>query len=197
MADQSPVYPRNLYLSPEHQGLFPNTFSNNTRRHQDKSQSKTESDNASSFKASPASAMNQSQNSATPFGFADDDGSFFDLNNNDTEFDIQDVDNFFGDIPGSAGLEANSEDSEILENSPEFGEKRKELDDGRSDDENEDSGKKRKESDDRGSRKPGRKPLTSEPTSVCLHACVCFFTLLLTCFLEAQGAEPRCTASIP
>lgn len=120
--------------------------------------------------------MNPSHEGTTPFGFADDDGSFLDFNA-DADFDFRDAENFFGDIPGSVAPEANSEEPEIAENSPESREKRKDLVDGKSEDNSEETGKKRKESDDKGARKPGRKPLTSEPTSVCLFPCLCLCSL--------------------
>lgn len=167
MADQNSFFQPNLYLSPEQQDLLLTALSSNhPPRNQDKTSplSKAESGHASSFLASPAGVMNLSHEGTTPFGFADDDGSFLDFSA-DADFDFRDAENLFGDIPGSVAPEANSEEPETAENSPESREKRKDLVDGKSENNSEETGKKRKESDDKGARKPGRKPLTSEPTS--------------------------------
>lgn len=95
-------------------------------------------------------------------GFGSDESPFLDFDP-DLDFDLQGADSLIGDLPDFEGQE--------------LGEKRKSLD---LDENDEDSGngKKRRESDDKdkSAKKPGRKPLTSEPTTVCisitsLHRC--------------------------
>lgn len=74
---------------------------------------------------------------------ADADGNF--------DYDSQDM---IGDLPGANGSDEGTEQHE----------KRKSIDSNEDEDE---GGGKRRESDDKTAKKPGRKPLTSEPTSVC------------------------------
>ena len=88
----------------------------------------------------------------------------------DADFDLS-VDNLPVDISGiSENLheelppDANSEESESAEGTSDFHDKRKEMDDDDSENELDESTKKRKESGS--SRKPGRKLLTAEPTTV-------------------------------
>ena len=71
----------------------------------------------------------------------------------DVDFDPEDTEHLIGDFPDmlSQGEEG------------EFREKRKSMD---GKDEDDEGGRKRRESDDKFSKKPGRKPLTAEPTSV-------------------------------
>lgn len=83
----------------------------------------------------------------SPFGdFVDTDGNF--------DFDpTEEGDLMIGSLPG--------------ENSTE-GEKRKSPEDDDDEEEGEE-GNKRREGDDKNPKKPGRKPLTSEPTTVCTY----------------------------
>ena len=88
-------------------------------------------------------------------GFAGESPPFLDFDP-DAEFDFQGAEQLIGELP----------DATISEE-PESGEKRKSID---GDDEDVESGKKRRESEDKDKvvKRPGRKPLTSEPTSVCM-----------------------------
>lgn len=84
----------------------------------------------------------------SPFGdFLDGDASF--------EFDQSDPGMMIGNLPG---------DGHSHDNETEAGDKRKSPDGG--DDEEAEGGAKRREGDDKTAKKPGRKPLTSEPTTV-------------------------------
>jgi AP-1-like factor len=60
-------------------------------------------------------------------------------------------------------------------------------------------GGKRREGDEKISKKPGRKPLTSEPTSVSSHGWTCLRVSgwSLTHATEAQGTEPCRPACVP
>jgi len=83
-------------------------------------------------------------------GFLDAEGTFdFDVNGQEGQM--------FGDLPGTTSTpELNGED---------VGDKRKSFDD--DDDDDFEGGGKRQEGEDKQAKKPGRKPLTSEPTTVC------------------------------
>ena len=83
-------------------------------------------------------------------GFGTDESPFLDFDP-DVDFDFQGTDQLIGDLPEFENHES--------------GDKRKSFD-GDEDDSN--NGKKRRESDDKdkSAKKPGRKPLTSEPTTV-------------------------------
>lgn len=158
MADYNSLYQQGLYLSPGQQDLLLAALSSNN--HSQKQQntpqnpkSKNDPENtpgrtsSGSYSASPG--FDRSQNSGN-LGY--DESPFLDFNP-DLDFDFQGSESLIGDLPGG-----------FPSDDPEVGEKRKDLE-GRSDNENEDSGKKRRESDDKTAKKPGRKPLTSEPTS--------------------------------
>lgn len=76
--------------------------------------------------------------------------------NPDADFDFHGTEDLIGDLPGDY----------LLPDEYEPGDKRKGIEE-KSESSHEESGKKRRESDEKVSRKPGRKPLTSEPTTVC------------------------------
>jgi AP-1-like factor len=67
------------------------------------------------------------------------------------------------------------------------------------DDDDEEIGAKRREGEDKVSKKPGRKPLTTEPTSVSHDPSRYVFSTWLLTFLctEAKGSEQSSTACIP
>ncbi|KAA8644550.1 hypothetical protein EYZ11_012798 [Aspergillus tanneri] len=159
MADYNSLYQQGLYLSPGQQDLLLAALSSNNppQKQQNTPQNpkpKTDPEgtpgymSSGSFSVSPG--FDRSQHSGT-LGF-EDESPFLDFHP-DLDFDFQGSESLIGDLPGSIP----SEDHEV-------GGKRKDLD-GRSDNDNEDSGKKRRESDDKTAKKPGRKPLTSEPTT--------------------------------
>jgi AP-1-like factor len=99
---------------------------------------------ASPQQSTPANAFSTTGIEDTPFlEYADGDNSF--------DFD-DDNDVMIGALPGGSP------------NGEEGNEKRKSPDD---DAEDGDNGGKRRETEDKQAKKPGRKPLTSEPTTVC------------------------------
>ena len=76
----------------------------------------------------------------------------------DGSFDIDDSANYDGQMIGNLpGRSSSNDDGDMHE-------KRKSIDDEKADD----GGGKRREGDEKTAKKPGRKPLTSEPTSVCI-----------------------------
>lgn len=95
----------------------------------------------------PANAFSNAGVDESPFiDYLDGDNSF--------DFDNADDDLMIGALPGGSPSGKNGEDSS---------EKRKSPDDDADDDE---GGGKRREGEDKQAKKPGRKPLTSEPTTV-------------------------------
>jgi len=108
----------------------------------------------------PPAAM--SNNSAPGSGRLDYDDSpflesFLDGENEDS-FDFDDQGQMFGDLPEDGSEDNGTADPGHLHD------KRKSM--GAQDDDDVEGGGKRREGDDKQARKPGRKPLTSEPTSV-------------------------------
>lgn len=112
----------------------------------------TESVDPSSFftspqQSTPASAFNNGGMDESPFvDYLDGDNSF--------DFDNAEDDMMIGSLPGASPRAKNGEEAN---------EKRKSPDDDGDDDE---GGGKRREGEDKQAKKPGRKPLTSEPTTV-------------------------------
>ncbi|PLB39672.1 putative bZIP transcription factor AP-1/Yap1 [Aspergillus candidus] len=159
MTDHNALYQQGLYLTPDQQDLLLAALSSNkgpSQRPENKSSSK-ESPPAHHPQLKPDPDATPARHSLDSFTMSPgfdrsalsgglDESPFLDFPN-DPEFDFHD-DSLIGDLPGS-----------LPPDEVESGEKRKDL----SDDEAEESGKKRRESE--GARKPGRKPLTSEPTS--------------------------------
>ncbi len=118
------------------------------------------------------------------YDFAGADSSF------DFSFDDSNQPKMIGDLPGAKRpSRSDSADSE----SPE---KRSHPDD---DDDDEPSGAKRRESDEKVAKKPGRKPLTTEPSSVSHPVSVVAVLRprqLLTDTTEAEGPKPCSAAGI-
>ncbi|KAI2840447.1 transcriptional regulator family: bZIP [Aspergillus niger] len=159
MADYNSLYQHGLYLSPDQQDLLlaalssnnpPAKQQNNSHPPASKSDPESTPGTTGSYNMSPA--FDPSNPHSGGLGYGDDESPFLDFNP-ELDFDFQGSENLIGDIPDSL---PQSEE-------PEPGEKRKDIDGDA--DENEASGKKRRESDEKAAKKPGRKPLTSEPTS--------------------------------
>ncbi|PWY83817.1 PAP1-domain-containing protein [Aspergillus sclerotioniger CBS 115572] len=159
MADYNSLYQHSLYLSPDQQDLLLAALSSNNPSQKQQNNShppnpKTDPESTpgttGSYNMSPA--FDPSQPHSGGLGYGDDESPFLDFNP-ELDFDFQGSENLIGDLPES--LQASEE--------PEPGDKRKDMDEPV--DENEGSGKKRRESDEKAAKKPGRKPLTSEPTS--------------------------------
>ncbi|KGO73951.1 Transcription factor PAP1 [Penicillium italicum] len=144
-------FQQGLYLSPNQQDLLLAALSSNNPSQKPQSgspqikSSQSPDENSSNGLSAPPSGGFDNPH-ASNFGFGDDESPFLDFTP-DVDFDFPGSADLIGDLPGSADYD--------------IGEKRKSLD-GKSDIEGEDSGKKRRESE---AKKPGRKPLTSEPTT--------------------------------
>ncbi|WEW58685.1 DNA-binding transcription factor yap1 [Emydomyces testavorans] len=149
-----PMYQPNLFFSSGQQDILSASFS--SPDHTAKPQNETTFDGMPvKVQESPNHHQNDSS-SHQPFGSPSDhaapgsgrlsfgdDSPFLDFSL-DPDFEAAGGEALIGDLPGA-----------------DVGEKRKSVD-GKEDDEN---GKKRKENDEKVAKKPGRKPLTSEPTS--------------------------------
>lgn len=151
MSDYNSPPNQPLYLSPHQQDLLLAALSSNNQPPKNSPAPKQEPDStprqgpSASFSISP-NALDHNPESAYESPFLDF--------NPDPELDFPGSDSLIGDLPGS-----------FLPDDYEPGDKRKGID-GKSEDDQEESGKKRRESDEKVARKPGRKPLTSEPTTV-------------------------------
>lgn len=155
MADYNALYQQGLYLSPNQQDLLLTALSSNNPPSKPQDNMPIPKRESGSTPVHAASGSF----SVSPSGFdhnggynlGADESPYLDFNP-DTDFDFQGSESLIGDLPGA---------------DYEPGDKRKDID-GKLEDDNEESGKKRRESDDKTARKPGRKPLTSEPTTVCI-----------------------------
>lgn len=156
MGDYGQRYQQGLYLSPNQQDLLLAALSSNNPNQKGQSGSphikasqSPDQTSSNGLSASPSGGFDNTH--ANNFGFGDDGSPFLDFPP-DLDFDFHGSADLIGELPGSTVYD--------------IGEKRKSLD-GKSDIEGEETGKKRRESE---AKKPGRKPLTSEPTTVC-HSC--------------------------
>ncbi|KAF7714466.1 AP-1-like transcription factor [Penicillium ucsense] len=157
MSDFSQLYQQGLYLSPDQQDLLLAALSSNHPAPKQQSQNvqtpavkpNHSPDRSSSYGASapPSGGFESAQLSA--LGFTEDESPFLDFNP-DLDFEFPDSANLIGELPGTAAP-----------NEYDVGEKRKSMD-GKSEVDGDENGKKRRESE---AKKPGRKPLTSEPTT--------------------------------
>ena len=134
-----------LYLSPNEQDLLVAALNSNQPGNRSDSQ-------VGLANYSPTTQMNPGSGQ---LAFSDDspyldfqDGEF-----DDSNFDFDASGRMIGDLPDEDDVEDHLHD------------KRKSMGDG--DDENDEGGGKRREGEDKTAKKPGRKPLTVEPTSVC------------------------------
>ncbi|KXG49526.1 bZIP transcription factor, bZIP-1 [Penicillium griseofulvum] len=152
MGDYDQTYQQGLYLSPNQQDLLLAALSSNNpgRKPQSgsphiKSSQSPDENSSNGLSGPPSGGFDNSH--ANNFGFGDDESPFLDFVP-EVDFDFPGSADLIGDLPGSGyGYD--------------IGEKRKSLD-GKSDIDGEETGKKRRESE---AKKPGRKPLTSEPTT--------------------------------
>lgn len=161
MTDFNSLYQQGLYLSPDQQDLLLAALSSNNPppKPQDTnttSQTKKESNGSSHHRTSSSfsGGLNGLHDPSGGLGSGNnDDSPFLDFNPELDFDDLQGSDSLIGDIPGSVPA---SDDYGL-------GDKRKDTD-GKSEIDKEDPGKRRRESDVQ-NKKPGRKPLMSEPTS--------------------------------
>jgi AP-1-like factor len=156
MSDYDQLYQQGLYLSPGQQDLLLAALSSNNPGQKQQSQPNHtpqvkplhSPDHAPSngMSGPPSGGFDNSQLNA--YGFGEEESPFLDFNP-EVDFEFPNSEDLIGDLPGSSA-------------EYDIGEKRKSMD-GKSDVDGEENGKKRRESE---AKKPGRKPLTSEPTTV-------------------------------
>lgn len=185
-------YDQGFYLSPDQQDLLLAALSSNipankqsSRTPQIKTDHSPDGIDSNDLSAPSSAGYERSQAHLNAFGgFGEDQSPFLDFDSN-VDFGFHGSGNLIGDLPGTIP----GQDYDI-------GEKRKSMD-GKAEAEGEEIGKKRRESE---SKKPGRKPLTSEPTTVC--ALFHFSTdelgrvWGLTHATEAQGSKPCCSTGV-
>lgn len=154
------LYNQGLYLSPGQQDLLLAALSSNIPANkQSNGTPQIKTDHSPDHtalndpSAPPSGGYEQSQAHLNAFGgFGEDESPFLDFDPN-VDLEFPGSADLIGDLPGTAP----GQDYDI-------GEKRKSMD-GNAEAEGEETGKKRRESE---AKKPGRKPLTSEPTTVCI-----------------------------
>lgn len=151
MSDYDSLYQAGMYLSPGQQDLLLAALSSNNpnqknanRTPQIKPDESPDQSSSNPHSAPPSGGLDDSQFNGLDFG--ENESPFLDFNP-EVDFEFPGSGDLIGDLPGGEY---------------EIGEKRKSLD-GKSEAE-EETGKKRRDSE---AKKPGRKPLTSEPTTVC------------------------------
>ncbi|KAJ5703065.1 AP-1-like transcription factor napA [Penicillium malachiteum] len=157
MGDYDHLYQQGLYnLSPDQQDLLLAALSSNNPagkqlNHTPQTKLEHSPDHTSSngMSAPPSGGFENPQSAFNAFGFSNDDSPFLDFTP-EVDFEFPGSADLIGDLPGDNSL-----------HDYEAGEKRKSFD-GASDVDVEENGKKRRESE---AKKPGRKPLTSEPTT--------------------------------
>lgn len=124
----------------------------------------------SSNQSSPAtlgargSSRNAGNDTATPQDLFDSPPNVLDFSPDENAYMGFDLDGEFDDNLDVNETQDNDNGETVV--SYDLHDKRKSLD-GKDDDD--EGGGKRRESEDKSGKKPGRKPLTSEPTSVCLE----------------------------
>ncbi|ODH13137.1 hypothetical protein ACO22_07564 [Paracoccidioides brasiliensis] len=166
MSDFGSLYQRSLYLSPDQQDLLLAALSSTRKtikvpkeasRHNSQSATKMLDSHPDSFSQQVTATTSAQDLFESPteepldsgqLGF---DGSPFLDFDFDVDFDSSGVGDLIGDLQGTSP----GDDAEPRE-------KRKSID---GNDDEEENGKKRRETDDKTAKKPGRKPLTSEPTT--------------------------------
>jgi len=157
MSGYDQLYQQGLYLSPDQQDLLLAALSSNNPAQKQQPQPNHTPHVELDHSPDPASSNGMSAPPSGGFdsahlnalGFGDDESPFLDFNP-ELDFEFSNSASLIGDLPGTAP----STEYDI-------GEKRKSMD-GKSDVDAEETGKKRRESE---AKKPGRKPLTSEPTT--------------------------------
>ena len=158
MGDYDQLYQQGLYnLSPDQQDLLLAALSSNNsshkqpnHAHQAKSDHSPDHSSSNGLSAPPSGGFENPQSTFNAFGFGEDESPFLDFTP-EVDFEFPGSADLIGDLPGDTPV-----------HDYELGEKRKSMD-GKAEAETEESGKKRRESE---AKKPGRKPLTSEPTTV-------------------------------
>lgn len=153
MSDFDQLYQQGLYLSPNQQDLLLAALSSNNppqnrpnRTPQSKPDHSPDHTSSNGLSAPPSGGFDHSQ--LHSLGLGEDESPFLDFAP-EVDFEFPGSEDLIGDLPGST-------------HDYEPGDKRKSID-GKSEVESEDTGNKRRESE---AKKPGRKPLTSEPTTV-------------------------------
>lgn len=148
--------PPNFLLTPQQQSLLFAALNSNKPQLSGSPANNAMSMSPNSMKSSPMQKMHKSSNSIQESPYLDN----YDYDFGDSSFDFSfaqdDQAKMIGDIPGSAESESTENDNKDKRSHP----------DDEDDEESPGNDPKRRESSDKVPKKPGRKPLTSEPSSV-------------------------------
>ncbi len=161
------VHSQNFLLSPHQQNLLFAALNSNKVSDLDTLAGQSADASTIAPMAFDNSPLQQTPVSGTLNGFEEspyiDYDYQFDGDGDFGEYDFSNIsqDQMIGNLPGSASSEGDDNGDSTVDG----GDKRSHPDD---DEDEEDGGGKRREGDEKQSKKPGRKPLTSEPTSVSL-----------------------------
>lgn len=184
-----------FFLTPQQQRLLFAALNSNKQPVNQPSQANSLSFSPHSLQTSPAQEHSLDSFQETPVF----DNYDYDFGDSSFDFDFanETQQKLIGDLPG--GKQPKSESPEN-----DYPDKRAHPDDEEEANKNGASGAKRREGAAKVAKKPGRKPLTSEPSSVCF-----FPTLLSQCHnipvplltdmssTEAESPEPSCSTSFP
>lgn len=150
-----------LYLSPNQQDLLVAALNSNqhsaTQRNTKSTGLSKNRQRSDSLSFTPDSTSDQTAPGSGRLDYSDD-SPFLDFNADGdfNDFSFDPADQMIGDLP-----------EDFV--STDLHEKRKSID---GKDEDDEGGGKRREGDDKTAKKPGRKPLTSEPTNVCVSSAI-------------------------
>lgn len=174
-----------FFLTPHQQNLLFAALNTNKQQVSASATQNPVSVSPSSFKNSPGNS------SAIAGGYQDSPFlDNYDYEFADSSFDFSFAGNdqaaMIGDMPSTSD-KSDTPDDDIHE-------KRSYPDD---DDEALENDAKRREAGEKVPKKPGRKPLTSEPTSVCCRLPYQVRDIQYLHMSETQGAEPCCSEGIP
>lgn len=183
-----PSFKSEFYLNPNEQDLLLTALNSNkptgstiglynstANRSNSHNATKSTQSNMASTYTSPAQ---QTPGSATLTNKGFDNSPFGDFELDDSNFDWDVNGELIGALPGTTTRQEDHEENEL-------GDKRKSPEDA----EEEDGGGKRREGEDKTGKKPGRKPLTSEPTTVSVLALAFPCSLFLIHFI--RNVKPR------
>lgn len=149
--------PPNFLLTPQQQSLLFAALNSNKQQPSGSSADNAMPLSPNSLKNSPMQNVEGTTYQESPYL----DNYDYDFGDSSFDFSFANGDQakMIGDVPGSARSESTEGDTNDKRSHP----------DDEDDEDSPGNDPKRRESGDRVPKKPGRKPLTSEPTSVCLH----------------------------
>ena len=170
--------PPNFLLTPQQQNLLFAALNSNKQQLSGSSTNNAVSISPNSFRNSAGQQKPAQASAFQESPFLDNYDYDFGDSGFDFSFASEDQSTMIGDLPDAAADSTNNAASVALSDSPETEtpEKRSYPED-EDDEDSPGQEHKRRESTDKAPKKPGRKPLTSEPSSVCLSQLLVLITL--------------------